>query len=202
MTITGEDIYELARLNRGTGIKARDILVFLGENRHKPLAFFVEKSESGELDPRHMRNAVNGVGYGVRGHLSFHTNEGLLKTVDMDQVESVLGSQLDKWCIPKRITKASPYFLVPGASEAGMKDNIGAYNITCLRGLNCMTEFYFGERFLPSIKPAVEYEPQTFISLVEAENNVSNEHEFRADEMDKMQTQLWEQGYLQCDITR
>lgn len=203
MTISADELYEFAQ-SKGVGLRAKNALIFIEENRLQVADFFKEASASGLITSPGIRYAANGCARNIDYQLYSSMDEW-----EYEGATHELDRQVKNWAIPENLNtgmfirhnrkfqtsiQPSPYLHIDSPGHAKYMDKLGEYNIECIKALNCLTQFYFGERFAPNIKPVMEYKGKKFADLVEQAHSHSR--------IDEMHAQLWEQGFLQCDIDR
>ena len=168
------DIHSLLSFERGIGDAAEGVVRCICDNRRKnidDLANLVVDTDPRLLNTARVTQAL--IDVVVRTINERHGENA-------DAYKQQLLERIAAWGIKADFYEASDVrFLFPLRSRQSQHMSEIDYAKECLKAINCVTEFNFGEPLLQNIEPEISKETKN--------------------ETDEILIRLWKSGYLQCD---
>jgi len=235
VTITANKLYKPLRQysEKRIGPSVKSVLEFCETNKDKPLDFFDEATSQGDINPTRLGTFI----WMLRAYVhtcmeeECGNNEQLLS-----EAGTVFMEQFNKWGIAPAVAlteepsesglsmvplkyRDMPWFRTnrPSIADKGGHSrkkgpdydpvSRNQYTGEALKITNCLCEFYFGERFLPNVKPEEEYVALTWANVQES-FDYKQETQLQTEAIDitsleaQMQKMLLEDRYWKCDLPR
>lgn len=234
MTLSTKALFEAAktytpRCRMRVGEKARNTLKFLAHHHDETPNFFAQAVDDKRLNTHPLCMYTRALNHRIWEQVDSAEQPELAKAAS-----AVFLEQFSKWAVLPNVCEKSKdafrsaLWQKPTREETRWvyhytttdSKSYGAipredYAVETLKVLNCLTEFYFGERLLPNIKPAQEYTALTWQDVQTAYEasslqdlteqlaaNSTQPQKIDDSMMQQMQQMLLNDQLWRCDIPR
>lgn len=207
MTISSKELFRLARGSKGLGAQAMEMVDFLVDNAEETPHFFSTEISSQKISLRTMSTFSRALERRIYDAINQNKDKAFV-----NEVSNLFCEQFTNWGIDPTITHLytglphGPWIKHETASSV---KHLGAtpehYMIESLKLINFLCEFYFGKRLFSNVSPQKEYQPITWADLQNGQikRQAFQESVFSDSEKEEeLMFQLWQAGYLKCDLPR